>query len=161
MLQEDLSVGARARTVEEIVLGFKAINRALDRTMLPMLIELGLTMAQFKALIAVTSVGSEGISVTELGHELSVGQPSASLIVDQLVRAGYAERISDESDRRRVLVTATALGMDVTGELRGGRRSSFREWLSQVSDEDAEALSQGLQALAAIVQASPMGRPVR
>jgi len=141
-----------------ILAQYRTVARALDRVMLPVLIELGLTMPQFKALIAVVSAGPGGISVTELGSELSVGQPSASLIADQLVRPGYVERIHDTGDRRRVLVTATASGVEVTGELRHGRRSTFAEWLANVEDDDAEALERGLRALALAVQTSSAGR---
>ena len=148
----------RSELNEGIVTGYKTVARALDRVMLPRLIELGLTMPQFKALIAVTSVGAQGISVTELGNELSIGQPSASLIVDQLARPGYVERVQDTSDRRRVLVTATSLGLEITDELRHGRKSNFRGWLANVSDEDAVALERGLRALAAAVEASSVGR---
>jgi DNA-binding MarR family transcriptional regulator len=147
----------RGDTDEGIVASYRTIARALDRFMLPRIIELGLSMPQFKALIAVTSAGSGGISVTALGNELSVGQPSASLIVDQLERPGYVERIQDAADRRRVLVTATPKGMEIAGDLRAGRRSTFREWLGNVSDDDAEALDRGLHALATAAQASSSG----
>jgi len=141
-------VAGRNEVNANIVAHYRTVARAIDRVMLPMLIELGLTMPQFKALIAVVSAGAGGIAVTELGAELSVGQP---------VRPGYVERISDASDRRRVLVTATKLGVEVTGELRLGRRSTFAEWLANVEDGDAEALERGLRALALAVQASPLG----
>ena len=140
-----------------IVSSYRIIARALDRVMLPRLIELGLTMPQFKALIAVVTAGPGGVTVTQLGCELSIGQPSASLIVDQLVRPGYVERIQDTVDRRRVLVTATAKGTETTNELRYGRRSTFAEWLGNVEHADAEALERGLRSLSLAVQASAMG----
>lgn len=146
----------RTEVDASIIASYRVVARALDRIMLPRLIELGLTMPQFKALIAVVNAGSGGISVTQLGIELSIGQPSASLIVDQLVRPGYVERIQDTIDRRRVLVTATAMGNETIGELRHGRRSNFAEWLSNVGESDAIALMQGLQSLARAVQGSPL-----
>jgi DNA-binding MarR family transcriptional regulator len=146
---------------EQIVESYKADARALDRLMLPILVDLGLSMPQFKAMIAVTSAGPEGISVTDLGRELLIGQPSASLIADQLVRLGYAVRAADQADRRRVLVTATQLGRETTGDLRSGRRATFQEWLAELSDEDATALMTGLGALADAVQSAPLGRPAR
>ena len=147
----------RSKVDEEIVRSYRTVARALDRYMLPLLIELGLTMSQFKALIAVTSAGPGGISITQLGSELAIGQPSASLIVDQIERPGYVERIPDADDRRRVLVTATAKGLEITAELRHGRRATFHEWLDNISDEDAKALDEGLRALANAVQASTTG----
>lgn len=140
-------VSGRADTDENILNHYRQVNRAMDRFMLPMLLELGLTMPQLKALIAVVTAGPDGISVTELGHELSIGQPSASLIVSQICRLGYADRRTDETDRRRVLVVATPTGTDMTTELRHGRQSTFRDWLRHMRDEDAAALERGLAAL--------------
>jgi DNA-binding MarR family transcriptional regulator len=153
------SVSDRNAVIEDLVASWRIVNRAIDRIMLPRLIELDLTMSQFKALIAVTTAGPGGISVTELGTELSIGQPSASLIVDQLVRPGYVERVPDSVDRRRVLVTTTQKGLDVADDLRQGRRSNFRGWLTNISDEDVEALEKGMRGLAFVVQASRAGRP--
>lgn len=147
----------RADINASIASSYRTIARAMDRVMLPRLIELGLTMPQFKALIAVATAGPGGVSVTQLGSELSIGQPSASLIVDQLVGLKYAERIQDTVDRRRVLVTATALGLETAGELRHGRRATFAEWLGNVGEADAMALEQGLRSLALAVQASASG----
>jgi DNA-binding MarR family transcriptional regulator len=152
-----MGVPGRDDVNASILAHYRTVARSLDRVMLPLLVELGLTMSQFKALIAVVSAGPGGISVTELGSELSIGQPSASLIVDQLVRPGYVERISDTVDRRRVLVTATALGIETAGELRHGRRSTFTEWLADVEDDDAEALERGLGSLARVIE--PPSRP--
>jgi DNA-binding MarR family transcriptional regulator len=140
MTREDLDL----RIIED----YRTVARALDRVVLPILVERGVTMSQMKALIAVTSASEAGITITNLGTELSIGQPSASLITDQLVKAGYAERQPDESDRRRVLVRATEAGEELVAELRHGRRSEFAEWLGGVVDSDADALARGLHALA-------------
>lgn len=156
--RKGIRVVGREEVNAQIVTHYRTIALALDRLMLPRLIELGLTMPQFKALLAVSAAGPGGIAVTELGAELSIGQPSASIIVDQLVKARYAQRVPDRADRRRVLVTATPLGLQVTGELRHGRRSTFTGWLDAVDDDDALALEQGLRSFAHAVQASPFGQ---
>lgn len=156
-LDERNKVAARKDVDASIIDQYRVILRALDRVMLPRLIELGLTMPQFKALIAAANVSPKGISVTELGAELSVGQPAASLIVDQLVKPGYVERIPDSVDRRRVFVTITPLGAETIGELRHGRLSTFEQWLATVEDADAEALERGLRSLAQAVQESSSG----
>lgn len=145
----------RTKTDERILGHYRAVARALDRVTLPKLIESGITMPQFKALLAVLSAGSEGISVTELGTELSIGQPSASLIVSQIVRLGYATRTHDTTDRRRVLVTVTPAGIDLAAELRHGRHSTLLEWLANLSDEDAEFLERGFRALEHAIQSTP------
>jgi len=140
------------RAVDDgIMNAYRSVSRNLEQQTLPTWLKLGITMPQFKALVAVA--GSAGITVTKLGCELSIGQSSASLMVDQLVNRGYVERTTDPEDRRRVLVTATSQGEDLLGELRHGRRQTFAEWLERLDDDDAAALSRGLSALASIAQA--------
>lgn len=145
---------ARADVDQAISANYRIVVRAMDRLILPKLIGLGITMAQFKALLAVSAAGERGIAVTELGVELSIGQPSASLIVDQLAKRGYVVRRPDEADRRRVLVGATPAGEELVAELRQGRRSTFLEWVGKMSDQDAAALAVGIHALAKVVTAA-------
>lgn len=139
---------------DSIAADYRAVSRAMDRVILPALIERGVTMAQFKALIALDAAGKPvpgaagGLTVTGLGTELSIGQPSASELVAQLEARGYVMRAQDAEDRRRTRVSVTPAGADLVAELRHGRRSTFLGWLERVSDEDAEALAQGMKALA-------------
>jgi DNA-binding MarR family transcriptional regulator len=132
-----------------IIAAYREVSRGLDRDVLPVLIERGITMAQLKALMAVNAADETGVTVTALGNRLAIGQPSASLLVEQLVKQGLAKRVTDPADRRRAIVTASPEGEELTAELRRGRRSVFAEWLGRLSDEDAETLAHGLRALAA------------
>lgn len=131
----------------QIVDSYRRVSRELGRVLLPTLVDRGITMAQLKALMAVTAAGEQGVAVTVLGSELRIGQPSASLLVEQLVRQGLVTRTADRVDRRRVLVTASPQGEEFADELRLGRRSTLQEWLARLSDADADALGQGLLAL--------------
>jgi len=147
-------VSNRRAVDDAIISDYRTVVRALDRVILPLLVERDVTMAQFKALMAVSAAGEAGIPVTALGGELSIGQPSASLIVDQLAKRGYAVRRPDEVDRRRVLVCATPAGRELVAELRHGRRSTFEAWLAGVDDADAEKLALGIHVLARAVEAA-------
>ena len=144
---------SRRRAIDDaIIADYRTVARALDKVVLPLLIENGVTMAQFKALMALSAAGDAGISVTTLAGELSIGQPSASLIVDQLVKRGYAARRQDEVDRRRVFVRVTPPGQELVDELRHGRRATFEAWLGGLGDEDAGDIARGMRALAAAVE---------
>lgn len=136
---------------ERIIADYRRIHVALEHQTLPTWLKLGLTMPQMKALVAVS--GGEPVSVTALGCRLSIGQPAASALVDQLVLRGYAERKEDPSDRRRALVTATDEGNELLAELRHGRRQTVQAWLARLTDKEAEALSRGLAALADAAEA--------
>jgi DNA-binding MarR family transcriptional regulator len=121
------------------------VYASLHTLNVPTWLRLDLTMAQFKALMAVER--SQGISVCELGRELGIGESAASLLVEQLVRRDYVGRTSDPADRRRVLLGATPQGQDLLRELRHGRRQVLNEWLAGLNDDDIDALAGGLAAL--------------
>lgn len=140
-----MAVSIRAASEDQAACDLRLINAELHRVSLPAWLRLGLPMAQLKALVALATV--EGVSVTGLAHSLSIGEPAASQLVEQLVRRGYAQRVPDASDRRRVVVTATPVGAELVSELRQGRRLHVEQWLAAMRDDDVEALSRGLRAL--------------
>ncbi len=133
----------RAQT---ITADLRTVYAGLHRLSVPVWLQLDLTMAQFKALIAVEQ--NAGIPVCRLGRELRIGESATSLLVDQLVRRGYVERGADASDRRRVLLAATPRGAKLLGELRHGSDQSLKEGLGHLSDDALDALAKGLGALA-------------
>jgi DNA-binding MarR family transcriptional regulator len=136
---------ARGLRSENAIDDLWTVYASLHTLNLPTWLRLDLTMAQFKALMAVER--SQGISVCELGRELGIGESAASLLVEQLVRRDYVGRTSDPADRRRVLLGATSQGQALLRELRHGRRQVLKEWLAGLDDDDIDALSTGLRAL--------------
>lgn len=133
--------------VDRISCDLKRVNATLQQHNLGVWLKLDISMAQFKALATVDRE-RDGISVTELGRRLSICEPSASLLVDQLVKRAYVQRQPDPADRRRVLVTTTDLGAELLGELRHGRHQQLEALVASISTADAEALARGLHALA-------------
>ena len=136
-----------------IVRDYRSVSRALDRVILPVIIEQGLTMAQFKALLAIGPKAETGMTVGALAAELGIAQPTASELVERLSVAGLVGRSSDPADRRRVVVRLTAAGDDLVAELRLGRRQTFHGWLEKLGEEDLAALARGLAALAEVERA--------
>jgi DNA-binding MarR family transcriptional regulator len=141
----DTKSPARELRSESVVDDLWTVYASLHTLNLPTWLRLDLTMAQFKALMAVER--SQGISVCELGRKLGIGESAASLLVEQLVRRDYVGRTSDPADRRRVLLGATSTGQALLRELRHGRRQVLKEWLAGLADDDIDALSNGLRAL--------------
>ena len=131
-----------------IVRDYRSVSRALDRVILPVIIEQGLTMAQFKALLAIGSQSETGMTVGLLASELGIAQPTASALVERLTVAGLVGRSADSTDRRRVLLRLTPAGEDLVAELRFGRRQTFDDWLARMGADDLAALGRGLSALA-------------
>jgi DNA-binding MarR family transcriptional regulator len=139
---------------DTITVDLRSVYANLHRLSLPSLLQLDLTMAQFKALVVVE--GGAGIGVCAVGRQLGVGESAASLLIDQLVRRGYVERTTDPTDRRRVLLSATSSGQTLLRELRHGHRQNLKQWLAELGDEEFDMLARGLRALA---QAASAGTP--
>ena len=78
-----------------------------------------LTMRQMRALV-VLSHGPKRMS--ELSGNVGSGMPSATSMIDRLVKKKVVERVEDPSDRRVVTIRLTALGVEVVERfLRIGR----------------------------------------
>ena len=124
-------------------------TRVSSSTSRPTWLKLDLSMAQFKALVAVER--QAGVGVCRLGEHLGVGESAASLLVEQLVRRGYVSRETDPADRRRVALGVTAMGAKRLRELRQGSDEIMHEWLAALTGDDRDALARGLGALAEVV----------
>jgi DNA-binding MarR family transcriptional regulator len=146
--------------IENIVDDLRTVYANLHQLSVPTWLQLDLTMAQFKALVAVER--SLDISVCELGRDLSIGESAASLLVEQLVRRGYVGRTTDAADRRRVLLATTPSAQKLLRELRHGRRQNLKEWLADLDDDDLEVLARGLGTLTQVASADkpPAARDV-
>ena len=70
----------------------------------------GVTQTQFLVLGAIRSFSR--CSMGTLARSLHVSMPTASGIVDRLVRSGHVRRVPQSEDRRQVVVELTAHGQD-------------------------------------------------
>jgi DNA-binding MarR family transcriptional regulator len=147
-------MNSRDSHIETIVSDLRIVYASLNRLSVPAWLRLDLTMAQFKALVAVER--NSGIAVCQLGRQLGIGESAASLLVDQLVRRHYLERTIDPADRRRVLLSATAQAISLLRELRHGSEQSLKEWLAGLADDDVAGLAHGLSTL---TEAARAGKP--
>lgn len=68
-----------------------------------------ITYTQFLVLVGIYSQGRS--TMNKLAKNMHVSMPTATGVVDRLVRAGYAKRVKgEEKDRRCVVVELTAKG---------------------------------------------------
>jgi MarR family transcriptional regulator, organic hydroperoxide resistance regulator len=114
-------------------------------------IQLELTTAQVRTLAILSE--DEAITIGRVGELLGVTLPTASHLVDKLVRSGFAERSDDPLDRRRAVVRPSPRGAELMRSLREFNLSYLQECLTQMDDADVAALQQGMAALADAAQA--------
>lgn len=104
-----------------------------------------LTMGQIRTMMLLHMKGSA--SVGSLAESLAISEPTASQLVDRLVRAGLVDRSEDPADRRRTLLTLSSAGRTRVEERAQLREEWTRTLLERVSSGDLTALRQGLHAL--------------
>ena len=95
-------------------------------------------------------LGDDGLRVTDLADQARITKQSASVLVDQLERAGYVERVPDPSDARARLVVIAPRGRAVQQVARREERAIEREWARHLGAERMAALQESLLALRAI-----------
>jgi DNA-binding MarR family transcriptional regulator len=132
--------------VEEIVQLHWSIMAAMQFSSRPDWMELDMTMAQIKALFTISQ--GESVPVNRIAEYLGVGQPTASHLIDKLVRQGFADRTESAADRRVTLVRLTPKGEDLVRRLYQGGEEQYRLWVSEMTEKERKSLLKGLQALA-------------
>jgi len=96
-----------------------------------------LNIPQFNALSALAMSGP--MNMTHLTEALYVSTAAATNVMDKLVDLGLAKRGRDESDRRVVLVEATAKGRRTVEVLERDFIAVFSHLLEHLSEEEREA----------------------
>lgn len=121
---------------------------AIHATMDDSWLQLDLTMAQLKGLMALADTS---MTIGQIAEALNIGKPAASILVERLVQPGLAERAEDPQDRRRSIAQLTAQGAELVARLRQeGGQARFQGWIGQLADADLAALVRGMTALATV-----------
>lgn len=134
--------------IAAIVAAQHSIAQSMFQASIPDWMQLDLTMGQLRTLMALAADGP--MTVSALADRLSIARPTASILIDRLVQEGNAARSEDSDDRRRTLVALTAAGGELVARLRQGKSGCYEHWLAALHPDDLAALTQGMQALAAI-----------
>jgi DNA-binding MarR family transcriptional regulator len=114
-------------------------------------LSLDMSMRQVKAIFVLAIHGT--VSVGKLGRILDLAEPTASLLVDDLVSKGLAVRETDPLDRRRTLVELTQEGASLVDRLQQTRDENVIRWLGSLEEDDLQAVLLGLEAILRAAQA--------
>ncbi len=92
-------------------------------------------------------VGENGTRLTDLAEQAQITKQTAGFLVDQLERAGYAERVPDPTDARARLVRIAPRGREAQRAARKVEREIAREWEEHLGAERMAALQDALTSL--------------
>lgn len=90
--------------------------------------------------------------ITALAELDGLAQPTVTLMVKRLARAGLVGREQSPDDGRVVLVSLTAEGRDALALVRVRYRQRLHNCLANLSTEDIEALEPASRAIAALIE---------
>jgi MarR family transcriptional regulator, organic hydroperoxide resistance regulator len=138
----------RQALIEDILAAQQIFARTIGAAMSSVWMNLDLSMAQLKTLMALYNGGAQPIG--QIAEYLRVGQPTASHLVDRLVQAQFVGRTEDAQDRRRTLASLTPAGEALVQQITQVRLETLRHWLSQLDDDALAAFQYGISALAAV-----------
>jgi DNA-binding MarR family transcriptional regulator len=105
-----------------------------------------LTMPQLKVLVDLARLGQARIGA--VANALGVGPPTASGIVDRLVRRGLVTRQEDPTDRRVTIARLTPRGTAAVERLFAAGRSHLRAVMAGVPRRDLPVVLEAMRILA-------------
>jgi DNA-binding MarR family transcriptional regulator len=144
---------ARTKLTNDVVRAYAALGDSLRMAALPNWITADLSLSQLKAIVLLEHHGA--LTISELARRLEMGNPAASILVQQLVQQGLVERSEDARDRRRTFVRPTANGAGLIATRREHIQTNLRRWLSQLGDDELASLQRGLGALVRVMETEP------
>ena len=106
---------------------------------------IGLTVPQFRALLFVQR--HKGTSLSEASEFLGLTLPSASKLVDQLVKRRFLDRENDPEDRRRMVLRLTTRGNALLKDAHTAVRARLAEVLQGLSGAELATLHDTLGLL--------------
>lgn len=90
--------------------------------------------------------------ITDLAVNEEVSQPSMTILVNQLVDMGLAERRRDPADARVVLVAITPTGRKHLRTIRRASAAALTTLIDKLAPDEAEALHRALPAINHLVE---------
>jgi DNA-binding MarR family transcriptional regulator len=125
---------------------FCEVVRLLRSRVRPVWAELDLTMAQLKALLAITATGR--LTGRDLAERLGIGPSAVTPLVDRLVANGYVRREEDATDRRITWACPTASARTLFDQLTAANREQFDQVLAGVPPGEMASVRAALEVLA-------------
>ncbi|WP_410770775.1 MarR family winged helix-turn-helix transcriptional regulator [Fontibacillus sp. BL9] len=96
---------------------------------------------------------------SELAQELDVTLPAVTNLTNKLVRKGYLERRTSETDRRSVNLSLTEQGREVENRLLAKYKELTRHLWSQFTEQELDLLVASYQKMLVALQQNPGMEP--
>jgi DNA-binding MarR family transcriptional regulator len=117
-------------------------QRDVDRFDQAVADRLGVNRTDLRCLDILTDEAGSGrrLSPKELAEKSGMSPSAITTVLDRLERAGYAQRVSDDGNRRRVLVALTPLLAKLTEEIFAPVAAAGQAHVAGYSDDELDLL---------------------
>jgi DNA-binding MarR family transcriptional regulator len=119
--------GALLDALERLSVGIVGVTSAVFAGDPP----IDLTLLQWRTLVVATEA-RDGLRISELAARVGASLPSASRLVDRLVRRDLVSVIPDPADRRARVVRPTPTGLELRGRLVERRRNLLAQRVREI-----------------------------
>ena len=85
--------------------------------------------------------------VTAIVEELSITKPQMTASADKLIQKGYIKRGEDTKDRRKIVLSITPKGEEISNAIRASIEVKIQNNLAQLTEDEQERLADGLGVL--------------
>jgi len=118
----------------------------------------GLTVPQLMCLKAIGELEAEGaeITVAAVAAAVQLSPATVSRILDRLVRGGLVSRVRAEDDRRKVLLSLTAAGMERYDTLPRPLQEEFVERLMALDPDERQQLLRSVLRINELMEATDL-----
>jgi DNA-binding MarR family transcriptional regulator len=132
----------------------RALSSDFDKLSVAVANRIGLSPTDLLAMDLVVRRGK--VSAGELARELHLTTGAITGLLDRLESAGFARRLADPDDRRRVLVEATGKERSVA-KLFAPLAAALRREAERYSERDLATLTEFIRALRSVVSLTTDG----
>jgi DNA-binding MarR family transcriptional regulator len=150
MKQTKSTEQSRSELVSTIVQAYMDLFITMQFNAVSHWLMLELTFAQARALFMLAA--RKELTISQLAKLLGVGNPTASILVQQLVERDLVTRTEHTIDRRHTIIRLSQKGAEIGAGLRNQREKQWQRWLTQLSDDELNALARGLNAIVSVVK---------
>jgi DNA-binding MarR family transcriptional regulator len=137
--------------VREVQASLRALSTEIDRLDQVAADRYGLNRTDMRALDLVGQAGR--LTPTDLARRLGLTTGGVTSVLDRLERAGYARRLPDPGDRRRLLVETTAATAARDAEVFGALLQATQSALEAFTDQELAVIGRFLERTRAITAA--------
>ena len=136
---------ARTQLIADVTAEFEELRQAADMLDEAVAAQVGLNRTDLRCLGIIYRRGR--LTAGELAEESGLTPGAITTVLDRMERAGFANRVADPADRRRVLVVSTAAARETGGRLYGEVEVASSAELAEHSAEELTVIRDYLRRL--------------